>query len=64
MHMPTGDFVLRIGSPGVDHTILWRDHSVNLSAMAPHVAVEFSARQVSRLYTYWRQWFPHPATPQ
>jgi hypothetical protein len=64
MHMPTGDFVLRIGSPGVDHTILWRDHSVNLSAMAPHVAVEFSARQVSCLYTYWRQWFPHPATPQ
>jgi hypothetical protein len=24
MHMPTGDFVLRIGSPGVDHTIVWR----------------------------------------
>ena len=64
MHMPTGDFVLRIGSPGVDHTILWRDHSVNLSAVAPHVAVEFSARPVSRLYMYWRQLFPHPATPR
>ncbi|MDJ0820022.1 MAG: DUF1850 domain-containing protein [Desulfobacterales bacterium] len=64
MHRPTGDFVLRIGSPGVDHTILWRDHSVNLSAMAPHVAVEFSARPVSRLYMYWRQLFPHPATPR
>jgi hypothetical protein len=64
MHMPTGNFVLRIGSPGVDHTILWRNHSVNLSAMAPHVAVEFSARPVSRLYTYWRQLFPHPATPR
>ena len=24
MHMPTGDFVLRIGSRGVDHTIIWR----------------------------------------
>jgi hypothetical protein len=24
MHMPTGDFVLRIGSPGVDHTLIWR----------------------------------------
>ena len=64
MHMPTGDFVLRIGSPGVDHTILWRDHSVNLSAVAPHVAVEFSARPVSRLNMYWRQLFPHPATPR
>lgn len=64
MHMPTGDFVLRIGSPGVDHTILWRDHSVNLTAMAPHAAVQFSARPVSRLYTYWRQWFPHGSTPQ
>jgi hypothetical protein len=64
MHMPTGDFILRIGSPGVDHTVIWRDHRVNLSAMAPHMAVKFSARPVSRLYSYWRQFFPHPATPQ
>ena len=64
MHLPTGDFILRIGSPGVDHTVIWRELSVNLSAMAPHVAVKFSARPVSRLYAYWRQFFPHPATPQ
>ena len=25
MHMPTGNFVLRIGSVGVDHTLMWRD---------------------------------------
>jgi len=64
MHMPTGDFILRIGSPGVDHTVIWRGHQVNLSALAPHVAVQFSARPVNRLYELWRRWFPHQATPQ
>jgi hypothetical protein len=64
MHMPTGNFILRIGSPGVDHTVMWRGHSVNLSAMAPHVAVQFSARPAGRWYALWRRWFPHPATPQ
>lgn len=64
MHMPTGNFILRIGSPGVDHTVNWRDHSVNLSAVAPHVAVKFSARPVNRLYELWRRLFPHSATPQ
>ena len=63
MHMPTGDFILRVGSPGVDHTVIWRGYSVNLSAVAPHVAVQFSARPVSRLYSLWRGLFPHPATP-
>jgi len=63
MHSPTGDFVLRIGSPGVDHTILWRDTLTNLSAIAPHQAVQFSARPVSRLYQFWRFLFPHSATP-
>jgi len=64
MHMPTGDFILRIGSPGVDHTVIWRGRQVNLSAVAPHVAVQFSARPVRRIYWLWRRWFPHPATPQ
>jgi len=64
MHMPTGDFILRIGSPGVDHTVIWRGHQVNLSAVAPHVAVQFSARPVSWIHWLWRRWFPHPATPQ
>jgi len=63
MHMPTGNFVLRIGSRGVDHTILWRGTATNLSAVAPHQAVRFSARPVSLLYSWWRRIFPHPATP-
>jgi hypothetical protein len=63
MHMPTGNFVLRIGSRGVDHTILWRGTATNLSAVAPQQAVRFSARPVSLLYKWWRCIFPHPATP-
>lgn len=63
MHMPTGNFILRVGSPGVDHTVIWRGHSSNLSAVVPHVAVQFSARPVSFLYSLWRGVFPHPATP-
>lgn len=64
MHMATGDFVLRVGSPGVDHTVIWRGHETNLSAILPHKAVQFRARPVSRLYRWWRQWRPHPATPR
>ncbi len=63
MHLATGDFVLRVGSPGVDHTIIWRGHSKNLSTIAPHEAVQFSARPVSFLYSLWRSLFPHAATP-
>lgn len=63
MHFPTGNFVLRIGSPGVDHTILWRGTRTNLSAIAPHAAVRFSARPVSLLYKIYRSLRPHPATP-
>jgi hypothetical protein len=64
MHMPTGDFVLRVGSPGVDHTVIWRNTETNLSAVAPHSAVRFSAKPVSRLYRAWRCLSPHPATPK
>jgi hypothetical protein len=63
MHMPTGNFVLRVGSPGVDHTIIWRGYRKNLSAVAPHSAVQFSARPVSLFYSVWRNLVPHPATP-
>ena len=59
----TIDFVLRVGSPGVDHTVIWRGRKKNLSAVAPHVAVQFAARPVSLLYRWWRQIWPHPATP-
>ena len=64
MHMPTGNFVLRIGSPGVDHTLIWRGTRTNLSELAPHTAVQFSATPVSYLYQRWRQLFPHRATPK
>ena len=64
MHMPTGDFILRVGSPGVDHTVIWRNHRKNLSAVASHEAVRFAARPVSLLYSLWRRVCPHPATPR
>lgn len=64
MHMLVGDFILRIGSPGVDHTIIWRGIKKNLSLVAPHEAVQFTAKPVSILYKYWRQFVPHPATPR
>ncbi len=63
MHMPTGDFVLRIGSPGVDHTVVWRGTRTNLSALAPHTAVRFAAEPVGPVRALWQRWFPHPATP-
>ena len=63
MHMPTGDFILRIGSRGVDHTVIWRGLATNLSSVAPHQAVRFSARPVSLLRSWWRRFFSHPATP-
>ncbi len=63
MHMPTGNFVLRIGSRGVDHTVIWRGTATNLSAVAPHQAVQFSARPVSLLHSWWRRLLPHSATP-
>ena len=57
MHMPTGNFILRIGSPGVDHTLIWRGHQINLSAVAPHVAVQFAAHPVSWLHRAWHRIF-------
>ena len=64
MHMPTGNFVLRVGSPGVDHTVIWRGRNTNLSSVAPHMAVRFAGRPVSLLYRLWRRLLPHPATPK
>jgi hypothetical protein len=54
MHMPVGDFILRVGSPGVDHTIIWRDERYNLSDTLPHKAVKFSGRSVSLLHQIMR----------
>ncbi len=64
MHMPTGNFILRIGSPGVDHTIIWRGTRTNLSSVAAHVAVQFSARPVNLLYRLKQEFLPNPATPK
>lgn len=63
MQRPTGDFVLRVGSPGVDHTVLWRGTRTNLSLRAAHRAVRFTGRPVSLLYRLQRRIAPHPATP-
>jgi len=63
MHRPTGDFVLRVGSPGVDHTVIWRGTRTNLSLQAAHKAVRFTARPVSLLYRLMRLIAPHPQTP-
>ncbi len=63
MHMPTGDFILRIGSPNVAHTVIWRNTRINLSALAPQSAVQFSATPVSWLHRVWRSVFPHRTTP-
>jgi hypothetical protein len=47
MHMPVGDFVLRVGSRGVDHTIIRRGAKLNLSELVPHQAVLFSGRPLN-----------------
>lgn len=49
MHMPTGDFILRVGSRGVDHTLLWRNRVFNLSESFTHKAVQFSSQPIGFL---------------
>ncbi len=49
MHMLLDHFVLRVGSKGVDHTIIWRDKRFNLSDTMAHKAVLFSGKPVSLL---------------
>lgn len=60
MHMPTGDFTLRVGSPGVNHTLIWRGKALNLSARWAHQALQFQGRPVSRLHRLWRCFIPYP----
>jgi hypothetical protein len=59
MHLPTGDFILRVGSEGVAHTVIWRHREFNLSAIAPHWAVQFTAQPVNLLFRWWRWVRPH-----
>ncbi len=63
LHVPVDPFILRVGSPGVDHTIVWRETSTNLSETVPGKSVRVAARPVSRLARWWRAWIRHPATP-
>ena len=44
MHYPVNTFVLRVGSPGVDHTLIWRGRRFNLSKQFSHQRVRFSGR--------------------
>lgn len=60
MHYPVGEFVLRVGSPGVDHTIEWRGTAVNLSERVPGEPVRFTTRPVPRL-TRWVRTLLRPA---
>lgn len=63
IHQPVGRMILRVGSPGVDHTIIWPDGSINLSKMVPGRAVEISARPISLLQSLWLRLFPLQASP-
>jgi hypothetical protein len=63
IHQPVGRMILRIGSPGVDHTIIWPGGSINLSRVAPGKAVEISARPISLLHSLWLRLFPMNVPP-
>jgi hypothetical protein len=56
IHKPVGEFVLRVGSSGVDHTIIWRGKRVNLSHLAAGRAVVVSARPLGPLERLWPRW--------
>ena len=64
MHTPTGDFVLRVGSKSVAHTIIWRGIRTNLSAFLAGRAVQFQGRRLRLWEKLYRSLFPHPNTPQ
>lgn len=63
IHHPIGRMILRVGSPGVAHTIIWPGGSINLSALVPGQAVEISARPISLLHSLWLRLFPAQASP-
>ncbi len=63
IHQPVGRMILRVGSPGVDHTIIWPEGSINLSALAPGQAVEISARPINWLRSLWLRLSPIKASP-
>lgn len=54
IHAPLGSFLLRVGQPGVDHTLIWSGGEVNLTEMAAGEVVRVAARRVSWLEGLWR----------
>ncbi len=50
MHMPLGEFILRVGSPGVGHTLIWREKTYPLSRKFAHRAIRFSGERISFLH--------------
>jgi hypothetical protein len=55
-----GDFILRIGARGVDHTVHYAGRNINLSQVAPGRAVRVRAVRASRLRA-WLGWWPDRA---
>ena len=53
MHMAVGSFILRVGSIGVDHTLIWRDKRFNLSKFYAHRALLFQGKPQSLLDRVW-----------
>ncbi|MBU0616556.1 MAG: DUF1850 domain-containing protein [Planctomycetes bacterium] len=56
IHAPIGEFILRVGTNGVDHTIIWRGKHMNLSRIAAGRAVVVSARPLSLPGRLWDRW--------
>lgn len=49
IHKPLHHFILRVGGPGVDHTLTRRGCATNLSALTPGLALEVKAHRISLL---------------
>lgn len=56
IHEPIGEFILRVGSNGVDHTIIWRGRHMKLSRIAAGQGVVVSARRLSLPRQLWHRW--------
>ena len=51
---PLKPFILRIGQPGVDHTLLYRDQKINLSARAAGRRVVVSVQHEPRIIRWFQ----------
>ena len=55
IHRPIGRPILRIGSPAVGHTLIWRGQRIMLSALAPGRRVQLVARPAGLVEFLWRR---------